>query len=582
MPAPRIGFLFPGQGAQKLNMAKRLINRYSWASDILNKADRLLARDGLEPISTVIYRDTDSELGSEGSEKWAQLLSRTEYAQPAICLVSLLWLKWLDKIGVKPTALGGHSLGELTAFHAAGAYDAETLIRFSGYRGQIFSDQTKIKGAMISLRCTKQQAEYLLNKTSYYATIANINTPRQVVISGENVAIKQIAKLAAEAAIPAFRLSVTSAFHSKMVAGAAKAIEKEVILPQDLTNLSCRLFSCINGRELTSKQKLRAYFAHQIIAPVDFHSMIQSMSDHCDFFIEVGPGQALSGMANEINNNAGPFCLPVESSPGRDKDLNQLLGTLFTHGIEINWDMVYESRLIRKFVQPSERLFFENPCEKPFNTPVSVEPSIDVPPFKSFETLFEGLEYFYREDRGLPKNPRLFLARIIQGDMDYLPLNNIGTQPPQTTQPEEAVFTDETNENFSEDKSIESILFDTIELVTGFPRGTLTSDMLLLDDLNLDSIKISDLLTLVAQIWKIAGEIPPFDFANLTIGKIAQNLTLAKSQIITPLKPDILKSVIEQIANFIGISSADIGIDAVVEKDLKISKNQLNEIFGFI
>ncbi len=228
-------------------------------------------------------------------------------------------------------------------------------------------------------------------------------------------------------------------------------------------------------------------------------------------------------MVNEINKDTGPFCLPVESSPGRDNDVNQLLATLFVHGVDINWDTIYESRLSRPFIKPSERLFFENPCERAFDSHVSMASTTGAPTAETLESLFTGLGNISKDKiEGYLKTRGSFLARIIQADMEFSP-PEYWVQPPLKNQHENAVISDETKEAFSDtDKSIESILFDTIELITGFKKGTITSDMRLLDDLNLDSIKIGDLLTRVATAAKIAGEIPPLDFENLTLEQITQ------------------------------------------------------------
>ncbi|MEA3232051.1 MAG: acyltransferase domain-containing protein, partial [Thermodesulfobacteriota bacterium] len=588
MTAPRIGFLFPGQGAQQLNMAKRLIDRHDWARNTLALADRLLTRDGHKPIGPIIYRDLDQVFGSDRAKDWAKKLARTENAQPAICLASILWLQWLEEVGVRPTAVGGHSLGELTAFHAAGAFDADTLIRFSGSRGWICADQAEKDGAMIGLRCSKKRAKNLLKKVGPYAVLANINSPRQVVIAGKKPAIKHISKLATEAGIPAYRLAVSGAFHTKLVAKAAKAIKKETILPSVLTEPSCRIFSGMDGREIKSGRMLKDYFADQILTPVNFTSLIQSMTEICDLFIEVGPGQALTGMINDINGDTGPLCLPVESAPGRDRDINKLLATLFVRGTEINWDKIYESRLIRPFIPPSERLFFENPCERPFETTVSVEPSIGLSPpellkTESLETLFAGLGDISREKiESYLKTRGPFLARVIQADMEYTRPETQWVSPPETSNPAEIIESHEIEENHPDtDESIDSIFFNTLESITGFSRDTLSPDMRLLDDLNLDSIKTGDLLTRVARIAGIAGEITPLDFANVTLEDIVQKLNLAKAKKIMSLeseKPDILASILDQVAKLIGDSPLEINADAVVEKDLNISKGQFKKI----
>jgi len=583
MTKPRIGFLFPGQGSQQLNMAKRLIARHDWARNALAQVDRLLTRDGHTSIGPIVYHDLDQAFGSNQVKDWTRDLARTENAQPAICLASMLWLQWLQKVGVRPTAVGGHSLGELTAFHAAGAVDADTLIRFSGYRGRISANQAEKDGAMIGLRCSRKRAENLLSKVEHYAIIANINSPRQVVIAGKKPAIKHISKLATEAGIPAYRLAVSGAFHTKLVADAANAIKAETILPPVLTEPSCPIFSGMDGREIKSGRILKDYFADQILTPVNFTSLIQSMTEICDLFIEVGPGQALTGMINDVNGDTGPLCLPVESTPGRDRDINKLLATLFVHGADINWDRVYESRLIRPFIPPSERLYFENPCERPFETTVPVEPSIGLPPTESLETLFAGLGDISREEiESYLKTRGPFLARVIQADMEYTRPDTHWVSPTEMSESAKIIESHETGEDHPDtDESIDSILFDTLESITGFSRDTLTPDMRLLDDLNLDSIKTGDLLTRVARAAGVIGEIVPLDFANVTLEEIVDKLNLAKARKTKSLeseKPDILAAILDQVAKLIGDSSAEINADAVVEKDLNISKDQFKKI----
>jgi len=583
MTAPRIGFLFPGQGSQQLNMAKQLIDRYDWARDVLAKADTLLSRDNGSAISPFIYCDLDPALGSNQAKEWARILTQTEHAQPAICLHSLIWLNWLKKVGIRPTAVGGHSLGELTAFHTAGAFDADTLIRLAGFRGKIFAEQAEKSGTMVSLRCSREKAEYLLSNVDGYAILSNINSPRQMVIAGEEPAIDHILKTAAKGGIPAFRLAVSGAFHTKLVSDAAQKMGKTPFLPPRLKKPDCQLFSGMDGREIKSGQMLNGYFSDQVLTPVDFIALVQSMVKTCDLFIEVGPGQALTGMVNDINGDTGPLCLPVESLPGRDQDINQLLGVLFVHHAEINWKKVYEPRLSRPFISPSERLFFENPCERPFDTSAELEVSTGIPHLKSLESLFAGIGNISQEkiDAYL-KTRGPFIARVIQADMD-LAITDAQWQPivkkPPSAEPDIPSVTEK--DNWESDKEIDSILFDTLESITGFSRDTLTPDMRLLDDLNLDSIKTGDLLTRVAKSAGILGEIKPLDFSNVTLEDIIQNLTQARAQTTKSVKlekPDILGIILDQISKITGNRPDEINADALLQKDLNIEKDQLKKL----
>ena len=131
----RVGFLFPGQGSQQLNMGRTMVQRFPWAQEMVQKADAITKEIYDMPVSHLVFRDADRASGPEERDRWLSALERTEHAQPAICLSSMLWLAFLSRLGIHPEIVGGHSLGELTAFYAAGVFDAATLITFATRRG---------------------------------------------------------------------------------------------------------------------------------------------------------------------------------------------------------------------------------------------------------------------------------------------------------------------------------------------------------------------------------------------------------------------------------------------------------------
>ncbi len=119
---------------------------------------------GAAPLSQIMYPATDQARDVEQIDSWFHELSLTANAQPAICLASILWFRFLKELGITPVTAGGHSLGEATAFYAAGAFDETTLLRFAYRRGQAMSRSQEDAGAMLSLRCTRRQVESLLEK----------------------------------------------------------------------------------------------------------------------------------------------------------------------------------------------------------------------------------------------------------------------------------------------------------------------------------------------------------------------------------------------------------------------------------
>lgn len=366
----RVAFLFPGQGSQRLNMARTLVQRYEWAREFLQQSDRWLEEMGFSPISPYIYRPLDRAVNPEQVQNWFDEL--THIAPSAICFASLVWKRYLESLGIKPVAVGGHSLGELVAFHAAGAYDEKTLLGFAAMRGKLMTAQDTQAGTMASLGCDYQTSQQLLSGIPGYAVIANLNSPVQTVISGEKASIEAVVQRAAAKNIQTRNLAVANAFHSQMMSHAAEYLRTNAPIPEELTQPKISLFSSVNGQSGTSSRpqlikaglNLKEHFAHQIVAQVNFISMVEAMASKCDLMIEVGPAKVLSGLVSAITDSS--LCLPLESKSGVAKDLNTVLACFFVHGGQINWSTLYENRLVRPFIAASQRLFIDNPCERPF------------------------------------------------------------------------------------------------------------------------------------------------------------------------------------------------------------------------
>ncbi|MCK5438169.1 MAG: acyltransferase domain-containing protein, partial [Desulfobulbaceae bacterium] len=357
-----------GQGSQNLNMGRMLVERFPWAGDMADQAGQWLGEKGLD----LIYRPLDRAVSPEEVDTWFDLLSQTENAQPAICFASVLWNRFLQKLGVNPVAVGGHSLGELTAFHAAGAFDVPDLIRLAAIRGRAMALPGDQAGAMVSLQCSRNQAESILKKVAGYIVLANINGPNQIILSGERAAVENAIQVAVDKGIKTYRLKVSNAFHSRLAAGAAEVLAVEKTLDKTLSELKIKLFSSVSGQEIRPGLLLNNHFANQVLAQVDFAGMITSMAEVCDLFLEVGPGRALTGLTNKITGKDGPVCLPVESKPLHDRDLNIVLGELFIRKVDIHWETIYGKRLIRPFTRPREKLFIKSSCEQPFEGLVEV------------------------------------------------------------------------------------------------------------------------------------------------------------------------------------------------------------------
>jgi malonyl CoA-acyl carrier protein transacylase len=228
---------------------------------------------------------------------WNRELAETSVAQPAICFASMLWYERLYRLGITPIAVGGHSLGELTAFYAAKAFDSETLIKLAATRGKAMSATQEVIGSMASLSCEKAAAELIVrNCKKGYVVIANINSPIQTVISGQDSAIEEALALALEKGISGKKLNVSNAFHSELISSATQVLKNSSFIPEHYESHSgIRVVSGVPEKSVSSsKLSLREHFSEQVTSPVDFISLIETLTTLSDIIVEVGPGRVLT------------------------------------------------------------------------------------------------------------------------------------------------------------------------------------------------------------------------------------------------------------------------------------------------
>ncbi|MFZ5773166.1 MAG: SDR family NAD(P)-dependent oxidoreductase, partial [Thermodesulfobacteriota bacterium] len=531
----RVGFLFPGQGSQQLNMARSLVERHEWARDLGDQAATLLKEANGIDLPGHMFKPLERALDQSRVEAWAAQLQETRIAQPAICLASLLWYRKLARLGITPVAVGGHSLGELTAFHAAGAFDEAALLQLAALRGQAMTAAGGERGVMASLACAYDTAAAILGQVQGYAVAANINSPQQLVISGEQAAVEQAVAMARARGIDARLLKVSNAFHSSFVAGAAEHLRSAAPVPMLLGQPKMKLFSGIGGMELEAGRPLRDHFAEQVVSQVDFVAVVHAMARECDLLLEVGPARVLSSLARAITGERGPLCLPVESRPGRDGDLHLCLAHLFVQGGEINWPALYEDRLVRPFVPASARAFIVNPCERPFKPvrPVAVQSvAAEGNTVHAALTGATGLEPRVLAEYLARRGP--FLSAMIKADMENLPANQqrleavaksafpAGPAPQVIYQTAPAAG--EKKVHHIGDEAIADLLLGLVEKMTGFPKDTLSLQLRLLDDLNLDSIKSAGLLADTAMRLGVAGDFDTSRYANAPLAEVLDAL----------------------------------------------------------
>lgn len=460
----RVGFLYPGQASQKLNMTRHVFERYNWARDF--------AKHVQLPVEKFLYQPLDKLITDSERQKAQEDLNQVEVTQAAVVLSCVIWTEFLSKLGIEPEAVGGHSLGELPAFYKAGAYDAETLLKFAEFRGKVMSSKSAQDGGMISVFCSVKEAEDLIKDIKGIITVANINASKQIIVSGEKTAVKEVERLAKEKDIRTLNLPVSNAFHSPLMDNASQKTAKCDLIKKSFTPKGIQLFSGMLDEPVRGKIDLQEYFSKQVISKVNFINMAQGMMKECDVLIEAGPGRILSGLVKQINKDLE--CFSVESFPENDADLNVVLAEMFIRGKDVHFEQLYKNRLIRPFVSVSRKKFIVNQCERPLKDFAKVQSALG--------------------------------QRI--GDVAFE--EKVHVEPSDVS---EAVAPDAHNR-------IDQILVEQVCHLTGFEKESISMDLRLLDDLNLDSIKAAELIGKVAQILGIAGEVDPSQHSNKKLAEI--------------------------------------------------------------
>ncbi|RAL26962.1 type I polyketide synthase [Thermoflavimicrobium daqui] len=572
----QVGFLFPGQGSQKVNMARTLLERFPWAREIAEKV-----WDVLPHGNQVMFRSLDKAINQDEIKDWEKQLSQTEIAQPTICLSSVLWTLFLKRLGIQPVVTAGHSLGELTALFAAGAYDEETLFKLAALRGQIMSSSSDEAGSMASLSCNQEEAENILANISGYAVIANLNSPKQTVISGEKEAISEAVKLAKNRQIQAINLPVSNAFHSELVKKASDILRQQAPLPMETINLTVPFISGIDGKVVQNFSDLKEYLANQVTQQVDFISLTSTIQKQCDLLVEVGPGRVLTGLVNSHSEGELP-CFPIESKPGSSRDLHLFLATYFIYGGQIHWDVLYENRLVRPFVPAREKNFIVNPCENP----ISMTDSNKVDHFTDLTSLLPQasdlpaeLVANYLKQRGE------FILDVIRADLKNT------TSVPSVPVVKQSIIPENQIEPSSRsiDQSIGTLEQTVIRLaaeLTGFPTDSIQLTHRLLDDLNLDSIKSAELVSSLAQSFQVADQLDPSGFTNATLKDIIHEIEalLPDQATLEPKKihHDISHVLIQHVEKITGYPRNSIHMDLRLLDDLNLDSIKSTEFVASV
>lgn len=330
---PRVAFVYCGNGPQWLGMGRQLQAREPIVRSAVERCDlafrRWAAWSLLEEMSASPER---SRMG------------HTDIAQPALFAVQYALTELFRAWGIQPAAVVGHSAGEAAAALAAGAISFEDAIRIVFHRSRA-QEARRGLGGMAAAGLSVQEAESLLASYGGKVTVAAVNSPRSVTLSGDVGVLGELETLLQDRQVFFRRLSLDYAFHSPVMA----PIRNELL--QALDGLSpsckpaCRFVSTVTGSEVNGTGLGPSYWANNACQPVLFGPAVQRLIDeNIPIFLEIGPHPVLSSYIAELLSVAGRRALTVASLRRQEEERAAVLhvaGRLHVAGVPLRWDRVY-------------------------------------------------------------------------------------------------------------------------------------------------------------------------------------------------------------------------------------------------
>ncbi len=336
-PAPKVAFLYPGQGSQYANMLRGLRAADPIVAATFAEADGVMAPLLGKPLSEFVFVNPSDAAAVAGAE---EDLRQTAITQPAVLAADLSLTRLLAAYGIRPDMAMGHSLGEYGALVSSRAMPFADALEAVSARGR---EMTRVSmqdnGRMAAVFAPLVEIERILRTVDGYVVIANLNSNTQAVIGGASQAVEQAIALFEKAGYNAVPLPVSHAFHTSIVAPASQPL-RQVLERLHLESPHIPVVANVSGEfypmGAQAVPQMLDILARQVASPVQFIQGLRTLYDAgARVFVEVGPKKALQGFVEDVLGDRPDVLALFTNHPkfGDVPSFNQALCGLYASGL---------------------------------------------------------------------------------------------------------------------------------------------------------------------------------------------------------------------------------------------------------